>query len=200
MSLQYIIKNKLKSFDINKLAKALGYSSTQKLSERIEIVTNSDTLSLDSSHFDFHYSAPEFIRKLCEALTIPLTLCNKIIAEIEAKLQIKKFRFKSRLFVETNFKRKSEPIFALAALNGRRYLPVEGFQGIDLNDQLKYIRRLIQSHYADQTVLEMWGNISQYVYFYDEKTIIIFSTSGEVIDSVEEYFTPQATMSLRKSY
>jgi len=198
MSIQDVIKDKLKSTHINDLAVTLGYCSTKKLSERIDTVINSNTLSLDSSHYDFHYSTPEFIRKLCEALTIPSAFCNKIIDEIEADLQIKKFRFKSRLFVETNFKRKSEPIFALAALNGRRYLPVEGFQGIDLNDQLKYIQRLIQSHYAEQTVLEVWGEISQYVYFYDEKTIIIFSTSGEVIDSVEKYSTSRATMSLRR--
>jgi len=197
MSLQYLIEEKLKSFNINELAKSLGYSSTQKLSERIDAVINSDTLGLDSSHYDFNYSTSEFIRKLCYVLTIPSNLCNKIVTEIEAKIQIKKFRFKSCLFVETNFKRKSEPIFALAALNGRRYLPVEGFQGIDLNDQLKYIQRLIQSHYSEQTILEIWGEISQYVYFYDEKTIIIFSTSGEVIDSVEKYSTSLATMCLK---
>jgi hypothetical protein len=198
MSLQYLIKSKLKLFNINELAKALGYSSINKLLERIDTVVKSDTLSLDNSHYDFHYSTPEFIRKLCDMLTIPSNLCDKIMAEIEAKIQIKKFRFKSCLFVETNFKRKSEPIFALAALNGRRYLPVEGFQGIALNDQLKYIQRLIKSHYAEQPELEMWGKISQYVYYYDEKTIIIFSTSGEIIDSVEKYSTSTATMSLRR--
>ena len=196
MSLQHIIKDKLKSYDIYELAKSLGYSSTQKLSERIEAVINSDTLSLDSSHYDFHYSTPEFIRKLCEALTIPPTLCNKIVAEVEAEIQIKKFRFKSRLFIETNFKRTSQPIFMLSVLEGRRYLPIEGIQGIDLNDQLKYIQRLIRSHYSEQTVLEVWGEISQYVYFYDEKMIIIFSTSGEVIDSVEKYSTSRATIKI----
>lgn len=200
MSLQYLIKDKLKSSKINELAEALGYSTTKKLSERIGAVTNSDTLSLDSSHFDFHYSTPEFIRKLCEVLMIPLVLCNKVISEIEADLQIKKYKFKSRLFIETNFKRKNEPIFALAALEGRRYIPVDDLQGVLLNDQFKYIQKLIKSHYAEQSVLEVWGEISQYVYFYDENTIIIFSTSGDVIDSVEKYSTSRATMSLRRKY
>ena len=197
MSLQDLIKDKLKSTSINELADTLGYSSTKKLLERIDTVINSDTLSLANSHFDFHYSTPEFIRNLCEALMIPLVLCNKVIDEIEADLQIKKYKFKSRLFIETNFKRKNEPIFALAALEGRRYIPVDDIQGVLLNDQLKYIQKLIKSHYAEQTELDVWGKISQYVYFYDEKTIIIFSTSGDVIDTVESYSTSRATMSLR---
>jgi len=198
MPLQHLIREKLKLFKINELAKSLGYSSTKQLSKRIDDVINSEALSIDASHYDFHYGTPEFIRKLCEVLTIPSNLCNKIIDEVEADLQIKKFRYKSYLFIETNFKRKSEPIFALAALEGRRYLPVEGLQGIVLNDQLKYIQMLIKSHYAEQVELPMWGKISQYVYYYDEKTIIIFSTSGEVIDSVEKYSTSRATMSLRR--
>lgn len=197
MSLQDLIKNKITSTNINDLAKILGYSSAKKFSARIDAVINSEYLSLESSHFDFHYSTPEFIRKLCEALNIPVILCNKIMAEIEADLNIKKYKFKSRMLIETNFKRKSEPIFALAAYEGRRYIPVDNIQGVLLNDQLKYIQKMIRSHYAEQTVLEMWGEISQYVYFYDEKMVIIFSTSGEVIESVEKYSASLATMSLR---
>jgi len=97
-------------------------------------------------------------------------------------LQREKNTFKSYLYIETNFKRKNEPLFVLASLESRRYIPVDDIQGVLLNDQLKYIQKLIRSHHAEQTVLYLWGEISQYVYFYGEKTIIIFSTSGEVVN------------------
>ncbi len=197
MSLQYLIKDKLKSVNIKDVADALGYSSTKKLSVRIDVVINSETLSLESSDYDFHYGTSQFIRKLCDALAIPLALCNKIIDEIETKINIKKYRFKSSLFIETNFKRKSEPIFVLACLEGRRYIPVDEIQDLGLNEQIEHVQRLIRAHYAEQTELQVWGKISQYVYYYDEKTNIIFSTSAEITNSVEQYSRSRATMSLR---
>jgi len=112
-------------------------------------------------------------------------------------LQREKDTFKSYLYIETNFKRKNEPLFVLASLENRRYIDVDGIQGEYLNDQLKYIQQLIRSHYAEQTELAVWGEISQYVYFYGEKTIIIFSTSGEVVDTVETYSTSRATIHIR---
>lgn len=197
MSLQDLIKDKLTSFNKKDLAKGLGYSSTKKLSLRVEAVVNSETLSLDSSQYDFHYSTPEFIRKICDVLSIPSILYNAVIDEVEEKLQAEKRRYKPFLFIETNFKRKNEPVFALAALESKRYIAIEKTQAIALNDRLEYIQELIKSHYAEQTELLIWGKIIQYVYFHDEKTIIVFSTSGEVVDAVEQYSRSRATMNLR---
>jgi len=84
MYLQSLIKKKLATRDINEVARQLGYKTPEKVSARIKDMTDSPCLALDKSNFDFRYSSPELIRKLCAILDIPEDLYNKIIAEIEA--------------------------------------------------------------------------------------------------------------------
>lgn len=196
MFLQNLIKKELALFTIDVLAKKLGYSSSKKIQARITAILASPTLNLDQSHYDFHYSTPELIRKLCDILSIPIELCNAILNETELKLRKERSRFKPYIFIETNFKRKNEPIFALAALQGRRYLYIDNNLNIPLNVQLDYIQELIRDHYFEQTEIPPWGDINQYAYFYDEKTVVVFATSGEIIAVTSEYFVSTATMSL----
>jgi len=198
MSLQNLIQNKLNNIEFSDIAKQLGYSSPNKILSRINAIVNSPVLTLDQSGYDFHYSTPELINKLCDILNIPPLLCNRVINDIETALKAKQDKFVSYIFMETNFKRKSQPIFMLAALQSKRYLPINNTtQALPLNKQLDRITATIKAHHAQRTALPMWGNINQYVYFYDEQTIVVFSVSGEVIDTVTEYFTPQATLSLK---
>lgn len=198
MTLQNQIREKLAKSDLNTVIKQLGYSSVEKPLLRINSIIDSPMLSLDKSGFDFHYSTPALIRKLCEILTIPAVLCDSIINETEKSLLAQKQKFKSYLFIETNFERNNQPIFILAAYESRRYLSVHSdVKKLELNEQLEHIQALLKEHYAQQTSLEMWGEIKQYVYFYDEQTVVVFSPSGEVIDTVTEYFCSQAIMSLK---
>jgi len=86
MFLQALIIENLANRDINEVARQLGYKTPEKVSARIKAITDSPCLALDKSSFDFRYSTPELIRKLCEILGIPDYLCNKIISETEAPI------------------------------------------------------------------------------------------------------------------
>jgi hypothetical protein len=198
MTLQTLIIEKLATQNLHDVAKKLGYSNEQQLSARLDLILASSYLALDKSGFDFHYSTPELIRKLCHILSIPDRLCNNIISEIEVSLEASKNRFKSYIYIETNFKRSSQPIFMLAALNSQRYIPIDDeLQKLPLNEQIEHVQRLLKAHYAQQTALQIWGEIDKYVYFYDENTIVIFSPSGRVIDTVDEYFVSRPILSLK---
>ncbi len=197
MSLQTLIKQRIALIGLSTVCEQLGYLSIEKASKRITEIVNSPVLCLDQAGFDFHYSTPDLIRKLCELLEIPALLCNQVIDDINARLALARNKFASHLFIETNFKRKNEPVFALAAMESQRYISIDPVvQDLPLNEQLDHIQKLAISHYSTQSSLELWGEIQQYAYFYDAETIIIFSPAGEVINAVNEYPVSRARLSI----
>jgi hypothetical protein len=104
-------------------------------------------------------------------------------------------KYKPQLFIETNFKRTSEPIHVLAALQHTRYIAIESaVQSLPLNAQLDQIQSIVKAHYQQQSTLPLWGDIEHYVYFYDQYAIIILSTQGEVVDTVTDYGVSRATL------
>lgn len=197
MTLQTILAEKLAERDFSELARELGYSSADKLISRTNKVINSAYLGLDSGGFDFRYSTPELIKRLCTTLGIPALLCDKVIAEVQAELSAKRSQFKPYIFVETGFKRTSQSVLVLAALQNRRYIEIpQNIQSLSLNDQVGAVQALITHSYRKHPSLELWGDVQQYVYFYDEQTVITFSTAGVVLDVVTEYFYPTATLKI----
>ena len=195
MYLQTLIIENLATRDINDVIRQLGYKTPEKVSGRIKDITSSPCLALDKSSFDFRYSAPEFIRKLCEILDIPEDLYTKIINETEANLLHQSQKFKPYIYIETNFQRKSQPIFALAVLESTRYILIEPtLQNLPLNELLDHVKELVKSHYQNQSDPLIWGKIEQYVFFYDEQTVIILSPKGNVIDAVLSYIRSRAIL------
>jgi len=197
MSLQQLFKAHLDEQSPQIIAKQLGYCTTDKITARIESMINSRYLDLDKSGFDLRYSTPNLIRKLAEIFAIPSLLCDKVIEEIEAELLAKRKRFKPYIFIETDFKRTSQPVFILAALQSNRFLTVdEAICERPLNDQLEPIQEQIKDHYRQQPVIDMWGKVKQYVYYYDENLVLIFSTTGQLLSTETDYFYSKATLSI----
>jgi len=189
MILQTLIEKKLALTGIEIVTKKLGYSAEfeDKVSARITDIINSHSLALNQSSFDLQSSTPEFLKKLCRILKIPELLSNTIISEtVEYPFQKKK-TFKPSIFIETNFVRKSEPIFALSALEGTRYIAVAAeLSYMPLDMILEHVQNVVKSHYQKGKPL-IWGEIEHYVFHYDEDTVIILSPEGEVIGDCSYY-------------
>jgi len=108
-----------------------------------------------------------------------------------------KRKHKPQLFIETNFKRTSESVHVLSAMQHSRYLAIDSaVQSLSLNSQLDQIRLIVKAHYEKQTKLPLWGDIQQYVYFYEKDVIIIISPQGEILDTVDDYGVSRATLRL----
>ena len=202
MSLQSLFTKELATRDINEVAKQLGYNarSYEKVSARINTIINSPYLALDKSGFDFRYSTPELIRKLCAIFDIPAFLCNKIIGDIEEYLLLQQSKFKPYIFIETNFQRKGQPIFALAVLESTRYISLDStLNNVSLNEILDPVKKLVKSHYQNQSEPLIWGKIEHYVFYYDEQTVIILSPTGKVLSADDHYnrSISRATLSLK---
>jgi hypothetical protein len=198
MTLQVLIHDELSNRDIHRIAQQLGYSSSSKLSKRIQLIVDSPFLGLDTGGFDFHYGTEEFITRLCAALSIPEILYKKVIAETKVLLEDRKQRFDPYIFIDTAFKRESQPIHILAALEPTRYINLdEGFLDLSLNDQLEEVQSLIRKHFSLNPHLLIWGDVKRYVFFYDEQTVLIVSSQGELIGAKKEYQVSRVTLKLK---
>lgn len=121
----------VESIGSEKILESLGYQNTShKHSTRLQKVIESDTLGLDEAYFDFKYSNSDYILKLAEICDISINEAKQFIVATTDKLTEKKQAFKPYVFVNTGFKRTSQPIFALALLEHRRYInfPVDFYE------------------------------------------------------------------------
>jgi hypothetical protein len=197
MSLQSIINERLSVCDLNQIASDLNYKP-EKLNERIKTITESHYLGLDGSYYDFKYSQQEFVENLCEQLQIPSKLYEKVIGDLGAEITKRKYGFKSFIFIETEFKRNNQPIFVLAALEGKRYLKVDyEIAKLSLNDQIRHLQKIVCDHYKKEKSLPLWGDIRKFVYYYSEGIILIFSVYGVLLNVVDKYPRSGAIIGLK---
>lgn len=199
MELRNILKEKLEAMDLLALAKKVGYGDAKKGKNRIVSLVDKDYFGLcDNGCYDLVHSNSSLLKSLCKALEINNILYEKTCYAIELlKEDIKKSNYR-HIYIHTDFKRKSEPIFALAALECKRRLYNLNFlRGFTLEHQIKEVAQVVKEHYINNIgKLEFWGNIKNYVYHYDaKKEPIIFDIEGKIVNKV--IYESSATMSLK---
>ena len=198
LSLQKLILEKSHNVGLGEVSCQLGYTNSEKCTQRIEKICASQYLALDKSGYDFKYSTREFIVNLCEVIGIPALFCQRVIKEVEDELQAIRQKFKAYIFVETGFKRKNQPIFMLAMMEHERRIGVDrNIRKLPLNEQLPTIQEMVTCHYQQTGgELQVWGKILKYVYFYDQDLAIEFSITGDVMKASTDYLTSHASISI----
>lgn len=178
----------------------MGYDKPNKSHfQRLESVLTDSELGLGCSHYDFKYSAEAFVIKLCSVAGIEQSQAHKAIFEIQRSLTQQKEAFKPYLFVDTGFKRASQPIFALAACEGQRYLHFDkDFWSVPLYDQLVTVYELIHEHMdMTQGFLGIWGYIRRYYFVYDDQGSAIEITPAGQIVAAQDFFQPSSMATLK---
>lgn len=105
------------------LLKQMGYGKPKEQTlERLRNTLQSPHMGLDKAQYDFKFDQLGFVRALCDALEIDRAEVDQHIAERKAWLDKVAKAFKPFVWVDTEFKRKSEPIFVLAALEQHRHI------------------------------------------------------------------------------
>lgn len=119
----------------------------------------------------------------------------------ELKLQEELKRFdNSYIFVDTHFKRTSEPIFALAFCESSRHLNIDKTRLTfkDLDKILEYISCTVKKHYTENNgILKVWGEIKRYIFHFGNKTYI-FDTDGTFLSENPENPEDKATLKLNR--
>lgn len=176
--------NLLNNRDRNAVLFELGYfHPTKKQIDRFEKVISSPKLGLESSDFDFKYSNAKYILKLTEICDLNTNDAEEYIQYSKNKLRDLHNSFKPYLFVETGFRRTTQPIFLLAAVESFRYvkLPID-FIELQPLDQLNYLHDLIDEHMSKtQGSLQIWGNILSYFYVYDKGCALEITPTGKIV-------------------
>ena len=101
--------------------------------------------------------------------------------EIEMKKELVKFK-DSYIFVNTNFKRASQPIFALAFCESQRNIAFDKNKFIFKNDNEIFIlvSDIIQEHFRiTKGKIGIWGDIVNYVYHHSDGETYVFDINGK---------------------
>tara|TARA_R110001599_G_C12222386_1_gene657416 strand:- start:38 stop:607 length:570 start_codon:yes stop_codon:yes gene_type:complete len=186
MQLYQEIARKLSGKSSQSIAEAMGYSghSAGSALVRIESIASSDTLGLDGSAYDQKYSGEEFVSELCDVLKIEQDFVLAELARISNRLSYERQCYPTWVFVETYFRRTTQPIFMLAALETqRRFKMDKSIYVLPLEDQLPLIMPILGEHYLTNSgALSFWGDIVEYKYVYADDRQLVLDTQGNFID------------------
>ncbi len=199
MDINDLVRKRLEGKDKIEIVKKMGYQVHAKGVESLNYFLSKNLSDfITDGMYDFRYSAEEFFRKLCEVLEIDEESVNKEIQKINEIIIKRRAYEKSYIFVNTNFKRQSQSIFALAFMEGERRLRpnIDNLLFKSDEDVLKEISRVVKTHYHDtKGKLPMWGNIVNYAYHHKNGKVYVFDTDGNLTEQeVEESL---ATLSVK---
>jgi len=172
----------------DEILKAMGYRKpTSANLERVQNVLDDPEFGLNDGGFDFKYSSEGFLRALCVVTGMDMALADQRICRIKKYLEEEREAFKPYLWVDTGFKRKSQPIFALAVCEHQRYLDFpKGFWRFSIDRQLGRAQCRIREHvFETGGELGIWGHIKQYWFYYKKDKAYLLALNGEVIGKHE---------------
>ncbi|WP_303292350.1 hypothetical protein [Marinobacter sp. SS5-14b] len=172
----------------DEILRAMGYQKpTSANLERLQNVLDGPEFGLNDGGFDFKYSSEGFLRAMCVVTGMDMALADQRICRIKKYLEEERDAFKPYLWVDTGFKRTSQPIFALAVCEHQRYLDFsKGFWRLSIERQLGRAQCRVREHvYETGGELGIWGHIKQYWFYYKKNAAYLLALNGEVIGKHE---------------
>jgi len=188
MTLLHQIQIKLQTKDIAKTVTKLGYkASNTKVSQVLKDLLNAPNIAcyLNKSYYDFRYNPRTLLLALCEVLDISKIDYLVTIEEYEDRKKRLKALKNPYIFVDTNFKRKNEPIIALSFIESKRRMKLdkEFFFDKSKSELDTYIAEIITSHYKKSSgKLPLWGNIRTYIYYDTNGKKTVYNSQGKIIE------------------
>jgi hypothetical protein len=192
----------LYNHDSQDIVHQLGYKSVnKKIFQAIDDLKKITDINdfLDKGYYDFKYSSKTLLQALCDLSDIPKAVCISAIESYENKKQRLSALKQPYIFVDTNFKRKGEPILALAALENRRriILDKELYLSKTQEELSDYISNVVKLHYKWRNgKLPLWGNIRAYLYYDEQGNRTVYNTLGDVIND-EDIWETRASVTLK---
>lgn len=174
------------------LLQLMGYRHPSlKNRQRLKSVVADPMLGLRSSAFDFRFSSDGFVRTLADALGLDKDFVSLELDTIRQQIEADENRFIPRFWVETGFKRTTQPIFALAASEHQReiYLSPEEltqFENASMPERVRMMSDRVRQHYQDHSgLLGIWGRIQHYEIQLDPEVVLKMLPDGTVREEIE---------------
>jgi hypothetical protein len=195
------IQENLKNENLEEVAKKLGYKSKAKGVKSLQKFLNTKNLSfwLQSGFYDFKYRTMELYENLAKIYDITKEEIAKDLKDAELYKQEYDSFNRSYIFVNTNFRRKNEPIFILSVLELQRRLVLKRENLMFKSDEEIFLKisKVVRRHYRQKGgKLVIWGEIQNYQYHHRDGEVYLFDVDGSYILDKQVYES-QATLRLR---
>ncbi len=145
------------------LAKKLGYYNLDKLNQALLKITQAKSLDdfLQNGYYDYVYTSENLVLKL--AKIYGFDILDELNQAKKLNDEVKKYK-NSYIYIDTNFKRTTQPIFMLAMMQGARYLYFDKKELVfkSLDKQLQFISKIVKNHYKKIKKLPLFGEIAGY--------------------------------------
>lgn len=188
------LKILIQNSDKKALSKALGYVREQNFTRALANLEAAKSLDefITKGHFDWAHSSETLILALSKHFALNI---DAELSEVQ-KLYNERVKFRgSYIYIDTDFRRKSEPIFALAMAQNLRYISLTPF--LDelcfkaLNEQLEVVSKITKSYYQKTQTLPIFGAITGFKLYFLGKNYSI-DTDGKFVD--KEIYEQVATI------
>jgi len=176
--------------DSSEVAKRMGYTNVKKCEARIQYVLNSPDFGLIESNFDGIYSSEDFFNNLLKVVGLGQLIYSKELQDLRTMVEDERWGFRPWIFVDTNFKRKNQPIFVLAFSEGvRRFALPKKLKSMRLDEQCEYLRAFISKYLVDLTnehqgELAIWGKPVSFHCHVTEDHVLKFDLDGNLIENI----------------
>ena len=180
--------------DKKALSKALGYVREQNFTRALANLEAANSLDefITKGHFDWAHSSETLILDLSKHFALNI---DAELGEVR-KLYNERVKFRgSYIYIDTDFRRNGEPIFALAMAQHLRYISLTPF--LDelcfkaLHEQLEVISKITKSYYQKTQTLPIFGAITGFKLYFLGKNYSI-DTDGKFVD--KEIYEQVATI------
>ena len=183
MNLLYAIKQSLKKTDHDEVLRTMGYRNLKTGQKTLLKFLNTDSIYLwfKNGYFDMKYNSEEFLQHLIEALDLTSEWDDELKQYKRRLDDIRAMRNRPYVFIDTHFKRQSEPIFVLVMLEGRRRIPIDKELLIFKSEKeiFEIIGVIVENHYISSSgKLQLWGEIFNYIYHNTDGKKFIFNPDG----------------------
>ena len=178
------LKNLTQNSDKKALSKALGYVREQNFTRALANLEAAKSLDefITKGHFDWAHSSETLILALSKHFALNI---DAELGEVQ-KLYNERVKFRgSYIYIDTDFRRNNEPIFALAMAQHLRYISLTPF--LDelcfkaLHEQLEVISKITKNYYQKTQTLPIFGVITGFkLYFLGEDYSL--DTNGNFTD------------------
>jgi len=182
-----MLREKLSGLTPDEMAVRLGYSRPGRAAETLRDILKDPQKVLQKGFYDFRFTAAEMLEKIIEIAGISPDTARGLTEEINADIHDDQFGSHPWIFVDTQFVRRNEPIFALAFMEGQRRLSLpKPIKKMERAQQLAELRAVVSAHQEKLKETEgkipCWGEPHKYVCHVNaDDDIVELTPDGEII-------------------
>lgn len=203
-ALQHELALRAAHIDHADLLRLMGYRKPcYRQHQRLQAVLRDPMLGLRNSHFDFKHISRSFVQALGATLGMDAERVEQGLRLIREQIDREDSRYVPTIFVDTGFRRSTQPIFALGVCEHQRHLRLdkatfEVYHNATVAEQVRMIGEFVKAHYREHRGrLGIWGAIQYYLYYFEPTKVLVMRPDGTVKEERQLDHAPYSRADLK---